>query len=62
MNLAGMAVAIFLYGIYFNLFLTSTYLLVGRSKVANSNPLYKSVMFVLGCALFVVVTGVCELI
>ncbi|KAJ7122100.1 hypothetical protein C8R44DRAFT_785690 [Mycena epipterygia] len=60
MNLAGMAVAAFFYGIYFNLFLTSTYLLVKQSKIGD--PLYRSTIFVLGCALFLVVTGNCAVI
>ncbi|KAJ7122168.1 hypothetical protein C8R44DRAFT_981411 [Mycena epipterygia] len=59
MDLAGMAVAIFFYGIYFNLFLISTYLLARRSKSRNACPLYRSAMFVLGCALFLAVTGNC---
>ncbi|KAJ7082479.1 hypothetical protein C8R44DRAFT_822996, partial [Mycena epipterygia] len=58
MDLAGMALADFFYGIYFNLFLTSTYLLVRRSQV-DACPLYKSMAFLLGCALFLAVTGHC---
>ncbi|KAJ7122149.1 hypothetical protein C8R44DRAFT_876463 [Mycena epipterygia] len=61
-NLAGMAVAIFFYGIYFNLFLISTYLLARRSKSGDASPLYRSAMFVLGCALFLAVTGNCVVI
>ncbi|KAJ7106512.1 hypothetical protein C8R44DRAFT_885807 [Mycena epipterygia] len=56
-NLAGTVLAGCFYGIYFNLFLTSTYLLVRRSQVTNACPLYKSTAFLLGCALFLAVTG-----
>ncbi|KAJ7106508.1 hypothetical protein C8R44DRAFT_805438, partial [Mycena epipterygia] len=59
MYLAGTVIAGFFYGIYFNLFLTSTYLIVRRSQVANACPLYKSMAFLLGCALFLAVTGHC---
>ncbi|KAJ7135781.1 hypothetical protein C8R44DRAFT_769003 [Mycena epipterygia] len=55
MALVSMPVALFLYGIYFNLFLTSTYLFVKNSKYGT--PLYRSTIFVLGCGLFVVVTA-----
>ncbi|KAJ7079462.1 hypothetical protein C8R44DRAFT_824775 [Mycena epipterygia] len=58
MSLAGTVLADFFYGIYFNLFLTSTYLLVRRSQ-ADGFPLYKSMAFLLGCALFLAVTGHC---
>ncbi|KAJ7082475.1 hypothetical protein C8R44DRAFT_862599 [Mycena epipterygia] len=61
MNIAGTALADFFYGIYFNLFLTSTYLLVRRSQVADAGPLYKSMAFLLGCALFLAVTGHCTI-
>ncbi|KAJ7106519.1 hypothetical protein C8R44DRAFT_885813 [Mycena epipterygia] len=57
MTLAGTVLAGVFYGIYFNLFLTSTYLMVRRSQAANACPLYKSTAFLLGCSLFLVVTG-----
>ncbi|KAJ7128516.1 hypothetical protein C8R44DRAFT_778111 [Mycena epipterygia] len=60
MNLVSLPVTLFLYGIYFNLFLISTYLFVKHSKFGS--PLYRSTIFVLGCALFVVVTLNCVLI
>ncbi|KAJ7122113.1 hypothetical protein C8R44DRAFT_981392 [Mycena epipterygia] len=59
--LVGMALAIF-YGIYFNLFLISMYLLARRSRSGETSPLYRSWMFVLGCALFFAVTGNCVVI
>ncbi|KAJ7106518.1 hypothetical protein C8R44DRAFT_987224 [Mycena epipterygia] len=55
--LAGTVLASVFYGIYFNLFLTSTYLMVRRSQAANASPLYKSTAFLLGCSLFLVVTA-----
>ncbi|KAJ7106509.1 hypothetical protein C8R44DRAFT_805443 [Mycena epipterygia] len=61
MNLAGIALADFFYGIYSNLFLTSIYLLVRRSQVDNACPLYNSMPFLLGCALFLAVTGHCTM-
>ncbi|KAJ7144246.1 hypothetical protein C8R44DRAFT_725205 [Mycena epipterygia] len=60
MSLVGMAVALFLYGIYFNLFLTSTYLFIKHSKYGT--PLYRSMIFLLGCALFLAATANCILI
>ncbi|KAJ7083419.1 hypothetical protein C8R44DRAFT_991993, partial [Mycena epipterygia] len=59
MYLAGTVIAGFFYGIYFNLFSTSTYLIVRRSQAANASPLYKSMAFLLGCALFLSITGHC---
>ncbi|KAJ7818973.1 hypothetical protein B0H14DRAFT_3147641 [Mycena olivaceomarginata] len=57
MELAAYTVGSLLYGVYLDLFLTSMYILVKRSREAHARPLYKSPMFVLGCALFVAVTG-----
>ncbi|KAF7354089.1 hypothetical protein MVEN_01096300 [Mycena venus] len=57
MQLAELTVGSLLYGIYLNLFLTSVYILVKRSRGAHTNPLHHSAMFVLGCMLFVVVTA-----
>ncbi|KAJ7137747.1 hypothetical protein C8R44DRAFT_975738 [Mycena epipterygia] len=56
-NLAGTVLESFLYGIYLNLFVTSTYILVKRSKGAHAPPLYRSTMFILSWALFLLVTA-----
>ncbi|KAJ7447970.1 hypothetical protein FB451DRAFT_1533620 [Mycena latifolia] len=56
-QLTELTVGSLLYGIYLNLFLTSIYILVKRSRDAHATPLYRSVMFVLGCVLFVTVTA-----
>ncbi|KAF8168949.1 hypothetical protein K438DRAFT_1774468 [Mycena galopus ATCC 62051] len=57
MELAALTVGSFLYGTYLNLFLTSMYILVKRSRGAHASPLHHSTMFVLGCTLFVAVTA-----
>ncbi|KAJ7157535.1 hypothetical protein C8R43DRAFT_1182675 [Mycena crocata] len=57
-DLLGMTVGGFLYGIYFTLFLTSTYLLFARKKAARTTPLCRSAIFVAGCILFITVTSV----
>ncbi|KAJ6556222.1 hypothetical protein B0H19DRAFT_1262317 [Mycena capillaripes] len=57
MQLANLTVGSLLYGIYLNLFLTSLYILVKHSRGVHARPLYHSMMFVLGCALFVAVTA-----
>ncbi|KAJ7817807.1 hypothetical protein B0H13DRAFT_1922692 [Mycena leptocephala] len=54
--MVGMAVGNFFYGIYFNLFLTSTYLLVNRFNTGKSLDIYRSMMFVSGVVLFLTVT------
>lgn len=56
--MVGMAVGNFFYGIYFNLFLTSTYLLVNRFNTGKSLDIYRSMMFVSGVVLFLTVTTV----
>ncbi|KAJ7447965.1 hypothetical protein FB451DRAFT_1289463 [Mycena latifolia] len=56
-QLTELTVGSVLYGFYLNLFLTSIYILVKRSRDAHAVPLYRSVMFVLGCALFLAVTA-----
>ncbi|KAJ7918157.1 hypothetical protein B0H13DRAFT_2269250 [Mycena leptocephala] len=47
----------FFYGIYFNLFLTSTYLLVNRFNTGKSLDIYRSMMFVSGRSVLTVTTG-----
>jgi hypothetical protein len=62
MNLAGLVVETLLYGIYLVLFLTSTYLLVGRYKSSRTSwkyvPLLRSMVFLSGFCLFAAVSGV----
>ncbi|KAJ7864591.1 hypothetical protein B0H14DRAFT_2574307 [Mycena olivaceomarginata] len=57
MQLTELTVGSLLYGTYLNLFLTSMYILVKRSRGAHTSPLHHSTMFVLGCTLFVTVTA-----
>ncbi|KAK7038429.1 hypothetical protein R3P38DRAFT_3350461 [Favolaschia claudopus] len=56
-NLAGMAIGGPLYGVYFVLYVSSTYVLVRRSAGAHAGPLYRSVIFITGLVLFVAVTA-----
>ncbi|KAK7049110.1 hypothetical protein R3P38DRAFT_2504998 [Favolaschia claudopus] len=56
-NLAGMAIGGPLYGVYFVLYVSSTYLLVRRSAGAHAGPLYRSVIFIAGLVLFLAVTA-----
>ncbi|KAJ7473142.1 hypothetical protein B0H11DRAFT_2236679 [Mycena galericulata] len=56
-NLAGLAIGATLYGVYFVLYLTSTYLLVRRSGGSHSGPAYRSTVFITGLILFLAVTG-----
>ncbi|KAJ6561172.1 hypothetical protein DFH09DRAFT_504453 [Mycena vulgaris] len=56
-NLAGLAIGGFFYGVYFALYVTSTYLLIRRSNGAHGSPLYRSTVFISGLILFVTVTG-----
>lgn len=60
--MVGMATGNFFYGIYFNLFVTSTYLLVNRFSTGKSVDVYRSMMFVSGVVLFLTVTAVCPLL
>ncbi|KAF7344886.1 hypothetical protein MVEN_01650800 [Mycena venus] len=55
--MVGMATGNFFYGIYFNLFVTSTYLLVNRFSAGKSLDVYRSMMFVSGVVLFLTVTA-----
>ncbi|KAJ7336132.1 hypothetical protein DFH08DRAFT_877933 [Mycena albidolilacea] len=57
MQLTELTVGSLLYGTYLNLFLTSMYILVKRSRGAHTSPLHHSTMFVLGCTLFITVTA-----
>jgi hypothetical protein len=57
-NLAGLAIGASLYGVYFVLYVSSTYLLIQRSTGAHASPLYRSAIFVSGLFLFIAVTGV----
>ncbi|KAJ7155773.1 hypothetical protein C8R46DRAFT_433765 [Mycena filopes] len=56
-NLAGLAIGGPLYGVYFVLYILSTYLLIRRSSGAHASPVYRSTIFVSGLFLFVAVTG-----
>ncbi|KAJ7446315.1 hypothetical protein FB451DRAFT_1412343 [Mycena latifolia] len=56
-NLAGLSIGASLYGIYFLLYVTSTYVLVRRQSRAHIGPLYKSAVFISGVVLFICVTG-----
>ncbi|KAJ6496182.1 hypothetical protein C8R45DRAFT_1072452 [Mycena sanguinolenta] len=56
-NLAGLAIGGPLYGIYFVLYISSTYLLLQRTLGAHASPLYRSAIFLSGLVLFVAVTG-----
>ncbi|KAJ7903070.1 hypothetical protein B0H13DRAFT_2335337 [Mycena leptocephala] len=53
-QLANVAIGSLLYGVYLNLFFTSLYLLFKRPKVAHP---HRSMMFIMGCTLFVAVTA-----
>ncbi|KAJ7211116.1 hypothetical protein C8J57DRAFT_1400081 [Mycena rebaudengoi] len=55
--MVGMALGNFLYGIYFNLFATSTYLLVTRFNKGKSFDIYRSMLFLSGTTLFLTVTA-----
>ncbi|KAJ7022672.1 hypothetical protein C8F04DRAFT_1137404 [Mycena alexandri] len=56
-NLAGLAIGGPLYGVYFVLYILSTYLLLQRSSGTHASPVYRSTIFVSGLFLFVAVTG-----
>ncbi|KAJ7219770.1 hypothetical protein C8J57DRAFT_1595707 [Mycena rebaudengoi] len=55
--MVGMALGNFLYGIYFNLFATSTYLLVTRINKGKSFDIYRSMLFLSGTTLYLTVTA-----
>ncbi|KAJ6537814.1 hypothetical protein B0H19DRAFT_1078934 [Mycena capillaripes] len=57
-NLAGLAIDGFLYGVYFVLYISSTFLLIQRATGAHASPFFRSTIFVTGLILFVAVTGV----
>ncbi|KAF8198756.1 hypothetical protein K438DRAFT_1966719 [Mycena galopus ATCC 62051] len=56
-NLAGLAIGGPLYGIYFVLYISSTYLLIQRSTGAHAGAVYRSAIFVSGVVLFLAITG-----
>ncbi|KAJ7212646.1 hypothetical protein GGX14DRAFT_564397 [Mycena pura] len=56
--LAGATIAVFLYGLYVNLFITSTFLLVRRHRT-DARSLYLSMMFITSCLLFASITATC---
>ncbi|KAJ6493195.1 hypothetical protein C8R45DRAFT_1136213 [Mycena sanguinolenta] len=56
-NLASLAIGGFFYGLYFLLYVASTYLIVQRSKGTRTTALYRSAIFVLGVLLFISITG-----
>ncbi|KAJ7429480.1 hypothetical protein B0H11DRAFT_2300554, partial [Mycena galericulata] len=60
--MAGMVVANVFYGIYFNLFLTSTHLISRRITGNKTGSIYRSATFVSGLILFATVTSTCILL
>ncbi|KAJ7740798.1 hypothetical protein B0H16DRAFT_52000 [Mycena metata] len=61
-DMAGMVVANLFYGIYFNLFLTSTHLIRRRAVANKSASVFRSTAFVSSLILFVFVTITCILL
>ncbi|KAJ7046278.1 hypothetical protein C8F04DRAFT_342867 [Mycena alexandri] len=61
-DMAGMVVANLFYGIYFNLFLTSTHLICRRATANKSASVFRSAAFVSSLILFVFVTISCILL
>ncbi|KAJ7022356.1 hypothetical protein C8F04DRAFT_241738 [Mycena alexandri] len=61
-DMAGMVVANLFYGIYFNLFLTSTHLICRRATANKSASVFRSAAFVSSLILFVFVTITCILL
>jgi hypothetical protein len=61
-NMAKLVMGTLLYGMYFIVFVTSMYLMLGHANRASGSnkyrPLLTSVVFITGCALFLSVTGV----
>ncbi|KAJ7020517.1 hypothetical protein C8F04DRAFT_1274990 [Mycena alexandri] len=60
--MAGMVVANLFYGIYFNLYLTSTHLICRRATANKSASVFRSAAFVSSLILFVFVTITCILL
>ncbi|KAJ7713442.1 hypothetical protein B0H16DRAFT_1810467 [Mycena metata] len=61
-DMAGMVVANLFYGIYFNLFLTSTHLICRHATANKSASVFRSAAFVSSLILFVFVTITCILL
>ncbi|KAJ7739360.1 hypothetical protein B0H16DRAFT_1891070 [Mycena metata] len=61
-DMAGMVVANLFYGIYFNLFFTSTHLICRRAVANKSASVLRSAAFVSSIILFVFVTITCTLL
>ncbi|KAJ7744874.1 hypothetical protein B0H16DRAFT_1857037 [Mycena metata] len=61
-DMAGMVVANLLYGVYFNLFVTSTHLICRRAVANKSASVFRSAAFVSSLILFVFVTITCILL
>ncbi|KAJ7199024.1 hypothetical protein GGX14DRAFT_545148 [Mycena pura] len=60
--LAGTTLAVFLYGLYTTLFITSIFLQVRRHHGPDTRSLYLSMMFITSCLLFASVTATCILL